>query len=288
MGLPIVTRLAAAGYEVTVFDVDAAVATSVRSSGASWAESAPAAARAADVLVTVLPGPTELRDAMLGENGALAYMRAGAYWLDLTSNDPRVASEVATQAISCGVHSVGAPMGGGVTAAETGELEFFVGGDAAAVEAVRPLLAVLGARASLTYLGSDIGAGYTAKLLANLLWFGQAVATTEALLLGQALGLDLATLRTTLGASAGGSVFLDRYVDSLLAGDYLESFGIDRVVEELDTVTALAETAGVPFELSTLVMRLHREALSRFGPVDGELLAAKLLEERANTTLRVG
>jgi 3-hydroxyisobutyrate dehydrogenase len=67
---------------------------------------------------------------------------------------------------------------------------------------------------------------------------------------------------------------------------YLESFGIDRVVEELETLVSLAEDAGVPFELSTLVTRLHREALERFGAVDGELLAAKLLEERAGHTLR--
>jgi hypothetical protein len=57
-------------------------------------------------------------------------------------------------------------------------------------------------------------------------------------------------------------------------------------VEELDTLASLAREQGVPFELSSLVARLHGEALERFGAVDGELLAARLLEERAGRELR--
>jgi 3-hydroxyisobutyrate dehydrogenase len=145
------------------------------------------------------------------------------------------------------------------------------------------VLATLG---SAEIVGDDIGAADTTKLLANLLWFGQVVAVTEALLLGQTLGLEPAKLRDTLAASAGGSVFIDEYLDRLLVGDYLETFGIDRCVEELETLVSLAQDADVPFELSLTVARLHREALDRFGAIDGELLAAKLLEERARTSLR--
>ena len=90
----------------------------------------------------------------------------------------------------------------------------------------------------------------------------------------------------TLASSAGGSVFIDEYLDKLLDGDYLESFGLDRIVEELDTLADLAREEGVPFELSELVVRLHRDALEKFGAVDGELLAARLLELRAGRDLR--
>jgi len=107
------------------------------------------------------------------------------------------------------------------------------------------------------------------------------------MLLGMALGVPATTLRRTLGAGAGGSAFIDEYLDRLLDGDYAESFGLDRVVEELDTLASLAQQEGVPFELSSVVARLHREALERFGAVPGELLAAKLLEERAGRDLRV-
>lgn len=233
-------------------------------------------ASSVDVLVTVLPGAAEVRAAM---PPVIAALRPGSLWLDLTSGDPRVTRELGR----ADIHVVGAPMAGGPSAAEANELTFFVGGEPAAVARAVPLLDALG---TSEVIGGDVGDGYTAKLLANLLWFGQVVAVTEALLLGQSLGIAPATLRRTLATSAGGSVFIDEYLDRLLAGDYAETFGLDRCVEELETLASLARQEGVPFELSELVARLHREALGRFGPVDGELLAAKLLEERAGRTLR--
>lgn len=265
MGTPI-ARALAQRWEVVTYDPAVAPGEPL------------ALAASVDVLVTVLPGVAELRQLA----PVLGALRPGSLWLDLTSGDPRVYSELSALTKTQEIDVVGAPMAGGPAAAESQLLRFHVGGEASAVERARPLLEALG---SVEVAGEHPGDGQTAKLLANLLWFGQVVAVTEALLLGQSLGLDVRRLRDTLASGAGGSVFIDDYLDSLLAGDYLETFGIDRVVEELDTLASLAQQEGVPFELSRLVARLHREALERFGAVDGELLAAKLLEERAGRTL---
>jgi 3-hydroxyisobutyrate dehydrogenase len=280
MGLPIARRLVAAGFAVTVFDL---VPERSAAAGAPVAVSGAALATGSDILVTVLPGIAEAEAAMIGDEGLVGLLPAGALWLDLTSNDPRVAQQVAERADLRGVLSVGSPMAGGVTAAEAGSLRFFAGGSDAALRRARPLLEAVG---TVDVVGSGVGDGYLAKLLANLLWFGQVVAVTEALLLGQSHGLSPAVLRTQLASSAGGSVFIDEYLDRLLAGDYLETFGLDRCVEELETLVSLAQDADIPFELSATISRLHREALERFGAIDGELLAARLLEERAGTTLR--
>lgn len=286
MGLPIARHIADAGFAVTVFDIDPARRALATSHGVTVAADARVIASGADVLITVLPGPPELRDAMLGTDGVLPSLRSGTLWLDLTSNDPRVAAEVAAVAYAQGVSVAGAPMGGGVSNAEAATLRFYVGADADALVRVEPILAALSGASGIDHVGTDITAGYTAKLLANLLWFGQAAAVTEALLLGKSLGLSPTALRATLSASAGGSVFISEHLDSLLAGDYLEEFGIDRVVEELDTLGALAAAQGTPFQTSESVVQLHQDALARFGSVGGELLGAKLLEERAGTTLR--
>lgn len=280
MGLPVIRALVGAGDDVVAWDPDAVALARAASAGAAVADGVARAAASADVLVTVLPGVGEAAGAMAE---ALPALRDGSLWLDLTSNDPRAVERIAGLAASRRIDVVGAPMGGGAAAALAGKLHFFVGGTESAVGRARPLLETLG---TVDHVGEPVGAGYTAKLLANLLWFGQVVAVTEALLLGQSLGLSPAILRATLARSAGGSVFIDEYLDSLLDGDYLASFGIDRCVEELDILASLARDAAVPFELSALVGRLHREALERFGAVDGELLAAKLLEERAGRTLR--
>jgi 3-hydroxyisobutyrate dehydrogenase len=281
MGLPIARNLSAAGLHVTVYDVradrSAAAATAT-------AESAAALAAASDILITVLPGIAEIEEAMTGHGRLIEALAPGALWLDLTSNDPRVARQIADRGAQRQIQVVGSPMAGGVAAAGSATLRFYVGGEASAVGRARPVLELLGA---VDHVGDGIEDGYVTKLLANLLWFGQAVAVTEALLLGQSLGLRLPVLRDQLAASAGGSVFIDEYLERLLAGDYLETFGIDRCVEELETLVSLAQGADVPFELSSTVARLHREALERFGAIEGELLAARLLEERAGVTLRL-
>ena len=150
------------------------------------------------------------------------------------------------------------------------------------IERHRTVLELLG---RVEHVG-DHGAGYTTKLLVNLLWFGQAVAVGEALLLARRAGIDLEVLRSALGRSAAASEFVRGDLGALLGGDYLESFGIDRCCEELATVVALADELTVPFDVSAAVERTYRAALARYGPIDGELLAVALLEERAGTRLR--
>ena len=130
------------------------------------------------------------------------------------------------------------------------------------------------------------GAGYTVKLLVNLLWFGQAVAAAEALLLGQRAGIDPAVRRHVLVGSAAASTLIRSDIGLVFRGDYLDSFGLDRICEELETVTALAGEYQVPWELSDVVRRTYRRALDRFGPADRELLAVSLLEDEAGRKLR--
>jgi 3-hydroxyisobutyrate dehydrogenase len=81
----------------------------------------------------------------------------------------------------------------------------------------------------------------------NLLWFGQAVATAEALLLARRSGIDLDVLQQALGDSAAASSFIQRDLGALLSGDYLPSFGLDRCCEELAAINALAREGRTVF-----------------------------------------
>jgi 3-hydroxyisobutyrate dehydrogenase len=279
MGLPICANLTRAGYEVIADDRRRERADDARRAGAVWAGETGVVAAAADVLITILPGSEELREAMAV---AIPQLQSGTTWIDMTSSSPTVGLELGRRARERGIDCLEAPIGGGPAAAEAGGLQLFVGGNTETVERCRPLLEVLG---SVDHVGAH-GAGYTVKLLVNLLWFGQAVATAEALLLGRRLGIDLDALRDVLARSAAGSEFIRRDLDALLDGDYLASFGLDRCNEELQSVVALADELGVPFELSTSVARTYARALERYGPVDGELLAVALLEEQAGANLR--
>jgi 3-hydroxyisobutyrate dehydrogenase len=147
---------------------------------------------------------------------------------------------------------------------------------------VRPVLDTLG----IVHKVGGPGAGYVTKLLVNLLWFGQAVATTEALLLGARCGVDPETLAGVLGESRTAGGFIRRDLNAVLDGDHLPEFAFDRCCEQLDAITKLAHEQGVPFTVSDAVWLVHERALARFGPVDGELMAVAHLQSEAGISLR--
>ncbi len=283
IGAPICARLVAAGHPVVACDILPDREKAATSCGAAWCPSPVRTAADADVLLTVLPGPVEVASVM--GDALVAALRPGAAWIDLTSSTPSAAAPIAARVRARGAFVLEAPMGGGPRDAEAGTVRLFAGGDADVLARHRPLLDVFADPGRVVHVGGP-GTGYTLKLLVNMLWFGQAVATAEALLLGRRAGIELPVLREVPATSAAGSEFVRRDLTALFAGDYLTTFGLDHVQDQLAAVTALAGELGTPHDLSEAVRLLYAQALERYGPADGELLGVALLEERAGLKLR--
>jgi 3-hydroxyisobutyrate dehydrogenase-like beta-hydroxyacid dehydrogenase len=277
IGLPVARHLVAVGHAVRVYDVRPEVRAEAEAVGAVWTHSYQD--RPAELVVTVLPGSPELRAVMAD----LLPRLGGSTWVDLTSASPEVGAELAATAASVGVTYVEAPVGGGVPAARAGRLTLYTAGDQAAVDRLRPLL---GAFASTIHYTGPAGTGYLTKLLVNLLWFTQATAVGEALLLGQSAGLDPAYLRGIFGRGPAASAFIEDSLPSLFTGDYLTTFGLDRIVEELDALRSFAAAQDSPAELISQVTAQYRAALDHFGPQTGELLGIAYLEQLAGRQLR--
>lgn len=286
MGMPICANLVRAGHDVVATDARADLEGATRAAGACWGPSARAAVKGADVLVTVLPGAAEVRDTMLG-SGALNDLREGATWIDMSTCPPRAGRELAEEASRRGVRCLDAPMGGDPEAASGGRLQLFVGGEADLLAECLDLLRALADPERIEHVGAS-GAGYLAKVLVNLLWFGQAVATAEALLLARKEGLDIDLLRGAIAESAAESHFIRKDLGALLDGDYLSSFRLDRCRDELRAVTALASELGLPHEVASTVEAIYERAADRYGAVDGELLGVALLEEEAGLRIAPG
>jgi 3-hydroxyisobutyrate dehydrogenase len=285
MGSRVCAALVAGGYQVIATDKRAEREAVAVACGAAWRTTPAQAAESATVLITMLPGPREVQAAMLGEAGALQGLAPGSTWIDMTSNSASAAQPILEQARAHGVEMLEAPVGGGIADADVGQLQLFVGGEADLLERHRSLLEVVADPGRIVHVGGH-GTGYTVKLLVNLLWCGQALATAEALLLGQAAGIDPALLSQTIAHSSAGGTLIRRDIGALLRGDYLTSFELGRICEELDALTALASDYRVPWEVSDLVRRIYGRALDRFGPAEGELLGVALLEEEAGRKLR--
>lgn len=153
------------------------------------------------------------------------------------------------------------------------------------VERARPILTLLARPGGIRHVGEDIRHGYVLKLLINALWFGQVAAVTEALMTARAHGISEETFSAMVGGSVARSAFTDDYLPRLLQGDYIADFGLRECVEELDLASALAHAASVRHPVLDAVAMLHNEALGAFGPIDGEMLVARYLEQSADAAL---
>jgi 3-hydroxyisobutyrate dehydrogenase len=287
MGGPMSANILAARHDLVVHDVRPEAAASALTAGAAWAGSPRAAGAGRDVVITMLPTPRHVADVLLGTDGLLAGLAPGAAWVDMSTSVPEVAEQVLALAGPRHVAVLDAPVSGMVAGARAGTLQIFVGGDAADYHRIRPVLEAMGDPDKILHVGGN-GAGYTVKLMINLLWFSHLAATAEVLAVGVRAGVDLATLRRCLLASPAASNFLERDVLSVLErGDYDDSFALALACKDLGLAVDLARHTGVPAEVSALVEQIYRRARAQYGDNGGEMLPMKLIEDLTSTPLRL-
>jgi 3-hydroxyisobutyrate dehydrogenase len=287
MGAPMCANILAAGHDLVVHDVRAEAAEPALAAGATWADTPRAAAAGREVVITMLPTPRHVEQVLLGPSGLLDGLAPGAVWTDMSTSVPQVADRVRELAQPRGVAVLDAPVSGMAAGARAGTLQIFVGGDEAAYRRVRPLLEAMGDPDRIVHVGGN-GAGYTVKLMINLLWFAHLTATAEVLTVGVRAGVDLATLRRCLLASPAASNFLEHDVLSVLErGDYDDSFALALACKDLGLAVDLAGETGVPAEISALVEQIYRRARAQYGDGGGEMLPVKLLEDLTGTSLRL-
>ena len=287
MGAPMSRNILAAGHDLIVHDLNPVAAADLVAAGAAWAASPREAARDRDVAITMLPGPRQVAEVLLGRAGLLDGLPPGAVWIDMSTSVPAIADQVRAVAERRDIEVLDAPVSGMVSGAEAGTLQIFVGGRDGTYQRVRPLLEAMGDPERILHVGSH-GAGYKVNLVINLLWFAQLTATAEVLSVGTAAGVDLATLRRCLLASPAASTFLERDVLPVLErGDYDESFTLALAGKDLSLAMDVAREAGVPVEVSAVVEQIYRRARAQYGDAGGGMLPIKLLEDLTGTPLRI-
>lgn len=282
MGGPMCGRLADAGLEVHAFDVDDAALGRAVARGARCAESAAACAASADLLLTSLPKPEHVEAVMAGPSGALAAMRDGALWVDLTTNRPSLL-EVLAAAAPRGVGVLDAPVTGAVDGARNGRLTLFVGGEAPQVARVTPVLSHLG---TVIHCGLR-GTGTVVKLVTNQLWFVGAAAIGEGFAVGIAHGVELGTLWRAILASVGDSFVARHDAPSVFAGHYDPSFTLGLCAKDLGLIGELAARVGAELPMTDAATRAFATAVARYGPDAAELHVVKRIEDDAGLSMRL-
>ncbi|GAB4516900.1 MAG: 3-hydroxyisobutyrate dehydrogenase [Amphiplicatus sp.] len=200
MGGPMAANLAKAGRQVVAFDLSEAARARAVEAGCQGAESIAAAAKDADVVVTMLPAGRHVRAVYLGEDGVIANAKNGALFIDSSTIDVDSARAVNKAAGEAGFQMVDAPVSGGVAAATAGTLTFMVGGEKEAFERARPVLQHMGKN---IFHAGQAGNGQVAKICNNMLLGVSMIATCEAFNLAERLGLDAQTFFDIASTASG-------------------------------------------------------------------------------------
>lgn len=285
MGGSMSRNLAAAGIDVTVFDLNPETLKKPAAAGAKIASDGISCVTGADVLITMLPTPQSIEAAMI--NGGIAKaLKPDAIWIDMSTSVPEAALNVKKH-LSDSIKLIDAPVAGMAVGADKGTLSIFAGGDLETLAKIKPLFDIMGDPAKYFHCG-NWGTGYAVKLVLNMLWFNQFVASVEALMLGVKAGVDLETLRKALVGSPCQSIMLERDLMGLLSeGDYDEGFAVALACKDLKLAGDLARNVGVPMEVHATVENIYRRARARYGDKAGEMSPAKLYEDDTKTLLRL-
>ena len=260
MGGPMARNLAQAGHEVRAFDIDAGRLASIVDGGVVAAAAASDAVKDAEAVFTMLPASRHVTSLYL-KDGLLDAIDPAAGVADCSTIAPASAREAASAARERGIDMLDAPVSGGTAGAEQGTLTFMVGGAAATLARMRPLFECMGAN---VFHAGDCGAGQTAKVCNNMLLAVQMAATSEALALGAANGLDPAVLSEVMRNSSGGNWALNVYnpwpgvMDSAPASrGYEGGFLVDLMLKDLDLALDAAAGTGAVTALGALARNLY-------------------------------
>ena len=242
MGAAMVRRIADAGFSVTVYNRTRDKANALASAKVSVADTAREAVIGADVVLVSLADDVAVRAAYEGPDGLIAGLSDGVVVADTSTVAPATPRALEQPVRAAGAVLLDTPVSGSVPTVEQGGLTIMAGGDAAALEQIRPVLEPIAAR--IVHLGG-LGAGATMKLAVNSIVHAFNVALSEALVLAERSGVDREAAYDVIAASAVGAPYVHYKRSAFLDPEGTPvAFALDLVAKDLDLAAALTAEVG--------------------------------------------
>ena len=254
MGAAMLARLQEAGYASVVYTRTREKAQPLLEAGAQWADSPRAVAEQCDVVFTIVGFPNDVREVYFGEDGLLAGASEGAILVDMTTTEPSLAQEIYQRAQAQQVHTVDAPVSGGDVGAKNGTLSIMVGGDKSAVDAVMPLLEVMGK--NIVYQG-EAGAGQHTKMGNQIVIAGTMIGVCESLLYGHRAGLDLPTMLRSISGGAAACWTLDQLAPRMVQRNFDPGFYVEHFIKDMGIALQEANRLGLSMPGLALAKQLY-------------------------------
>ncbi|MCY3662993.1 MAG: NAD(P)-dependent oxidoreductase [bacterium] len=271
------------GVDLTVRDLDRSAARPLVDAGAAWADSPRAMADTCDVVITCLPSPAVSAAVLEADDGLLAGLGPGKVWAEMSTTDESEVRRLGSLVAATGATATDCPVSGGCHRAATGNIAIFAGCDRATFERILPILSAMGRRILHT---GPLGSATVLKVVTNYLASANLLSLCEALVTASAAGMDLNTTYEAIRVSSGNSFVHETESQVILNGSRNINFTMDLVVKDMGLFQSLAERAGVPLELSPLILDIFGDAQERYGSREWSPNVIRRLEERTGLKIR--
>ncbi|MEZ5626288.1 MAG: NAD(P)-dependent oxidoreductase [Rhodocyclaceae bacterium] len=262
MGQSMARHLMQAGHDLAVWARREASAEALRGEGATWCASPAELAARSEVVITMVTASADVEALVLRDDGLLAGFAAGAVHVDMSTIAPGTARQLAARYAERGVGWLDAPVSGGPAGAREATLAIMVGGDAAILARVRPVLEVLGKR--IVHIGAA-GAGQVAKACNQMIMVAAIEAAAEAMSLAAANGVDVAKVRAALLGGSAGSRVLEVMGERMVSRNFDK--GVDARLHHKDFAILMAEAhaLGAPLPVAAVVWQQLNALMARGG-----------------------
>lgn len=279
MGAGMARNLIKGGHALAVFDLAPAALQAFADSAARLASSPEDAASGADFVITMLPNSRVVRQAVLGDDGAIHGMPTGSMLIDMSTGAYGDVLDLAEEVGRRGHAFVDAPVGRTPWDAEAGTLMILAGGATGDIERARGIFACIGNE--LVHAG-PIGSGMKLKLVNNYMTVVGSALVAETLTLGRKAGLDRDLLVRVLQSTVAGKGALNvLYPKKVLAGDVTPLFSGRLAHKDLVLALELANTLGSPLPLGAAARELYSLGQAH-GRLDDDMTALLLVLEKVS------
>lgn len=273
------------GHELLIHDINPQAATRHLEAGATWAASPKAVAQQSDIVLTSLPGPTDVEAVCLGEDGLLQGFSEGKVYFDLSTNAPSMIRSIADKFSKEGITVLDAPVSGGPNGAKSGKLAIWVGGNKSIFDQYKGVLDSIGDQ---VYYVGEVGAGSIAKLVHNCSGYIIQCALAETFTMGVKAGVEpLALWEAVRKGAQGRRGTFEGLAEHLLPGKFdPPSFALRLARKDVDLAVAVGREFDVPMKLANIALAELTEAMNRGWEGRDSRVAMLLQEERAGVEVR--
>ncbi len=249
MGRSMAGHLLKAGHPLHVHNRTKEKASSLIEAGATWHDTAGAAAAEADVTITIVGFPTDVEATYLGADGVVARAKPGSLLIDMTTSSPVLARRIADAAAAKGLESLDAPVSGGDIGAREARLVIMVGGSEGAFARAKPIFELMGK--NIARLG-PAGAGQHCKMANQIAVAIGMVSWCEGLVYARKAGLDPAAVHASISGGAAGSWAMTNLAPRALGGNFAPGFYVKHLLKDLRI--ALDSAAELKLDLPGLAL----------------------------------